>query len=113
MDVEKGTTRLLIGYTISDDQTRNAFRDKLVDKYKENLVWVNESMYKLRGVLPGDLESDLNEICREIGNDNFREKDFIKWYFAPNFGNYPQAQNKDFMVEKTMKRKTGETPYSA
>ena len=113
MKVEGKKTRLLIGYTISNDRIRDALREKLFNEFGEDLVEVNESMYKLRGVSPTDLEDALQRICGEIGENNFRKEDFIKWYFAPNFGNYPQAQNKDFMVEKTMKRKTETNPYSA
>ena len=102
MKIKKETTRLLIGYTISDDQARDAFRNKLANRYKKNLVWGNESMYKLRGVLPGNLETALIKIIKDIGEGSFVKGDFIKWYYAPNFGNYPRGQNKDSIVEKTL-----------
>lgn len=78
MKTKAELTRLLIGYTISDDRTREEFKRRLSQKYRNDLIWVNESMYKLRGVGPRSLETTLTRIFSEIGEKDLIEGDFIK-----------------------------------
>lgn len=106
----KDYAKYLIGYTISDDETRNKFREKLMEEFRgENsegkpmLERINESMYKLRGMDLDTVEKRLGSITEDIKQMNFGGNDFIKLYYAAHLINQSVGKDKlDYIVEKTV-----------
>lgn len=94
--------KFLIGFTISDDDTRVKFEKGLEEKFGERIFWVNESMFVLTG---GDLDGvrkKLNGICKEVQKLELKENDFIKLYYAAHLGNYKNKPEVDKIIEETI-----------
>ena len=70
--MEKGFTRYLIGYTISDDDTREKFREMLGRKFQDQPEWINESMFKLDSGGLQDVVGKLKEIFDEVKRMKFK-----------------------------------------
>lgn len=103
-------TKFLIGYTISNDEARAEFKDKLEGTYNgvdregnPMLGWINESMYELRGMDLDSLEKKLKEIHENLLTMGFGGEDFIKLYYAAHLVNQSVSRDKlDFIVEENI-----------
>ena len=95
-------TKYLIGYTISDDETRERFKQKLEEAFGKELEWINESMYKLAGGNLQQVTKALRNIFGEIEKQCFGLNDFIKLYYAARLADYTDLPERDLIVEKNI-----------
>lgn len=73
----------MIGYTLSDDRLRDEFRKCLENDFKDNLEWVNESMYALKKGDPKNIRRYLKEMWEEVEKN--KKTDFVKLYYATHW----------------------------
>ena len=97
-----GFTKYLIGYTISDDDTRGAFVEMLEKAFGKQLEWVNESMYMLRDGDLSKVTKTLKNIFKEIEKLCFDFDDFIKLYYAARLEDYTDLPKRDLIIEKNI-----------
>lgn len=77
--------KCMIGYTLSDDELRDEFRQCLGLDFGGNLEWVNESMYALKKGDPKNIRRYLKEMWEGVEKD--KETDFVKLYYATHWVN--------------------------
>lgn len=95
--------KFLIGFTISDDETRGMFEEMLEKTFNGGLRWVNESMFALTG---GDLlgvRKKLNGICDEVEKLEFDINDFVTLYYAAHLADYTQKGTVDKLIEERIR----------
>ena len=97
--MEKGFTRYLIGYTISDDDTREKFREMLGRKFQDQPEWINESMFKLDSGGLQDVVGKLKEIIDEVKRMKVGHDNFIKLYYAARLEDYTNLPERDLVKE--------------
>ena len=91
-----GFAKYLIGYTISDDNTREKFREMLGKKFQDQPEWINESMFKLDS---GGLQDVLKGIFDDVERMKFDHDDFIKLYYAARLEDYTNLPERDLVKE--------------
>ena len=94
-----GFAKYLIGYTISDDDTREKFKEMLGEKFQDQPEWINESMFKLDGGDLQDVVGKLKEIFDEVERMKFGHDDFIKLYYAARLEDYINPPERDLVKE--------------
>ena len=94
-----GFAKYLIGYTISDDDTREKFKEMLGEKFQDQSEWINESMFKLDGGDLQDVVGKLEEIFDEVKRISFGHDDFIKLYYAARLEDYTNLPERDLVKE--------------
>lgn len=94
-----GFAKYLIGYTISDDDTRKKFKEMLGKKFLDQSEWINESMFKLDGGDLQDVVGKLKEIFDEVKRMKFGHDDFIKLYYAARLEDYTNLPERDLVKE--------------
>lgn len=94
-----GFAKYLIGYTISDDNTRKKFKEMLGRKFQDQSEWINESMFKLDSGDLQDVVGKLKEIFDEVKGMVFSQDDFIKLYYAARLEDYTNLPERDLVKE--------------
>ena len=94
-----GFAKYLIGYTISDDDTREKFKEVLGKKFQDQSEWINESMFKLDSGDLQDVMGKLKEIFEEVKRKKFGNNDFIKLYYAARLDDYTNLPERDLVKE--------------
>ena len=94
-----GFAKYLIGYTISDDDTREKFKEMLGKKFQDQSEWINESMFKLDSGDLQDVVGKLKEIFDEVKRMKFGHDDFIKLYYAARLEDYTNPPEIDLVKE--------------
>lgn len=94
-----GFAKYLIGYTISDDDTREKFKEMLGKKFQDQSEWINESMFKLDSGDLQDVVGKLKEIFDEVKRMSFGHDDFIKLYYAARLEDYINPPERDLVKE--------------
>ena len=97
--MEIGFTKYLIGYTISDDDTREKLKEMLGGKFQNQSEWINESMFKLDSGDLQDVMGKLKEIFDEMKKMKFGHDDFIKLYYAARLEDYTNLPERDLVKE--------------
>lgn len=94
-----GFAKYLIGYTISDDNTRKKFKEVLGRKFQDQSEWINESMFKLDSGDLQDVVGKLKEIFDEVKRMKFGHDNFIKLYYAARLEDYFNLPERDLVKE--------------
>lgn len=94
-----GFAKYLIGYTISDNETREKFRKMLGKKFQNQPGWINESMFKLDSGDLQDVMGKLKGIFDEVERMKFGHDDFIKLYYAARLEDYFNLPERDLVKE--------------
>ena len=94
-----GFAKYLIGYTISDDDTREKFKEMLGKKFQDQPEWINESMFKLDSGDLQDVVGKLKKIFDEVKRMSFDHDDFIKLYYAARLEDYTNLPERDLVKE--------------
>lgn len=95
--------KFLIGFTISDDETRGMFEEMLEKTFNGGLRWVNESMFALTGGDLSRVREKLNKICDEVEKLVFDIDDFVTLYYAAHLADYTQKGTVDKLIEERIR----------
>lgn len=95
--------KFLIGFTISDDETRGVFEETLEETFKSDLRWVNESMFALTGGDLSGVREKLNKICDGVEKLVFDTDDFVTLYYAAHLADYTEKKKVDKLIEEKIR----------
>lgn len=95
--------KFLIGFTISDDETRGMFEEMLEKIFNGGLRWVNESMFALTGGDLSEVRKMLKNICDKVEKEVFDIDDFVTLYYAAHLADYTQKGTVDKLIEERIR----------
>ena len=99
----------IIGYTIErKDCLREKFCQLLENEYGDNVCSINQSAYKIEGIVVSDMENKLRSICKEAeqeSGEKFAKDDFVKFYCSAQLVNCKVFELKDRIFEYSVNLK--------